>query len=209
MLKSVNKTLVICIVIFILIIFLFQRSCSKPNTIQKVIIPEKVGRFEKADTIIVTKTKDSVIWKQTAIKTENPINKKMAAELIDALKYKDSVKVLKMYLEAIQERDGTYVYDNTDLKLEIFTKTRGEILSIKPSYKIKEREEKVLVKNKETVFALYGGLGLETTTDLNTLTPQVNLGFQNNSGNILMFEYGITDKSVGAKYIHRFINIKK
>lgn len=207
-LKSKIK-LISGIVIFILIIFLFHRQCSSSTTTQKVVIPKKVGKFEKPDTIIIVKNKDSVVWKEKVIKTENPVNKKLAAELIEALKYKDSVKVLKMYLEAIQERDGTYVYDNKDLKLEIATKTRGEILSIKPLYTIKEREELVTVKNKETIFALYGGAGLGTTTNLNTLTPQINLGFQNNKGSIIMFEYGITDKSIGAKYIYRIINIKK
>ena len=32
--------------------------------------------------------------------------KKMAQELMEALKYKDSVKILKLYLSAIEEKDG-------------------------------------------------------------------------------------------------------
>lgn len=206
-LKS-NIVLISCIAVFILVIFLFQRNCSRSTTTQKVIIPEKVGSFEKADTVIVTKTKDSVIWKQTILKTENPVNKKMAAELIEALKYKDSVKVLKMYLEAIQERDGTYVYDNKDLKLEIATKTRGEILSIKPSYTIKEREETVTVKQKETIFALYGGVGVSNTIEFNNPSLQAEMGFQNKSGDILSAGYD-TQKNISIKYSKQLFKIKR
>lgn len=208
MLNSINKTVVLFIAIFILALFLLQKNCSGKNTTQKIVIPEKVGTFDKADTVIVTKLKDSLIWKQVTIKTENPINKKMAAELVEALKYKDSVKVLKMYLEAIQERDGTYVFDNKDMKLEVATRTRGEILSIKPTYKIKEREETIPVKNKETVFALYGGVGVSNTLEFNNPSLQAEIGFQNKSGDILSAGYD-TQKNISIKYSKQLFKIKR
>lgn len=208
MLKSINKPLIIFIIAFLLIIFLFQRSCSKNETTQKVIIPEKVGKFEKPDTVLVVETKDSIIWKTTVVKTENPVNKKLASELIEALKYKDSVKVLKMYLEAIQERDGTYVYDNKDLKLEISTKTRGEILSIKPSYKIKEREETVTIKQKETVLALYGGVGISNSLQLSNPALEAEIGIQNKSGDILSAGYD-TQQNISIKYSKQLFKIKR
>lgn len=68
----------------------------------------------------------------------------MAQELIEALKYKDSVKILKLYLSAIEEKDGTYVFDDKNLNLEVATRTRGTLLSIKPKYTIKEKQLKSL-----------------------------------------------------------------
>ena len=102
-----------------------------------------------------------------------------------------------------------YITNRIYLKLEIKTKTRGDILKITPNYTIKEREEVLQVKSKESVFAIYAGLGLETTTTLEKLTPEVNLGMQNKKGDLLLLKYGVTDKSIGVSYIHRFINIKR
>jgi hypothetical protein len=66
----------------------------------------------------------------------------------------------------------------------------------------------VEVKQKQTVFAVYVGGGLETTTTLDKLTPKVNIGIQNKKGDILSVHYGI-DKSIGISYNLRIINIKK
>lgn len=58
------------------------------------------------------------------------------------------------------------------------------------------------------MFAVYGGIGLGTTTDLNKLVPNITIGFQNKQGDIISGSMG-TDKSIQVGYIHRFINIKK
>ncbi len=113
-----------------------------------------------------------------------------------------------MYLDAIQEKDGTYVFNNSDLKLEVRTVTRGEILSIKPIYTIKKSKVDVEVKQKETVFAVYAGGGLTTTTTLNKLTPQATIGIQNKKGDLYFTSAG-TDGTIQVGFIHRFINIKK
>lgn len=204
--------LILYITIGLLFISLFiQRSCSAQTTVkQKVFVPEKKGEFKNPIAVINTKgKKDSIVWKDKIIKTENPVNKKLAEDFIASQKENDSLKSLKLYLNAIEERDSEYIFDNKDLKLEIKTKTRGEILKITPKYTIKEREEVLQVKSKESVFAVYAGIGLETTTTLERLTPEINLGVQNRKGDLLLLKYGVTDKSIGVSYIHRFINIKK
>lgn len=209
---DLKHKIILYIAILILVIALFtQRGCSAQTTSkQKVIVPEKNGEFKNPVAIINEKSKrDSVIWKDKIIKTENPINKKLAEDFIASQKENDSLKSLKLYLNAIEERESEYIFDNKDLKLEIKTKTRGEILKITPKYTIKEREEILEVKSKESVFAIYAGLGLETTTTLERLTPEVNLGIQNKKGDLLLLKYGVTDKSIGISYIHRFINIKR
>lgn len=195
-----------------LLVYIFIGTQKKSESIskQKVVVPERKGEFKNPTAIINYKgKKDSIVWKDKVIKTENPINKKLAEDFITSQKENDSLKSLKIYLNAIEEVDRTYVFNDKYLKLEVATKTRGKILKIIPKYTIKEREEIVQVKQKETVFALYAGAGINTTTTLDKLTPEVNIGFQNKKGNLLTFKYGITDKSVGVGYSLRIINYKK
>jgi hypothetical protein len=207
-----NYKIIPYLVILGLLVYIFispQKNQNKTAT-QKVIIPEKKGEIKNPIFIIKHKgVKDSIIWKDKIIRTENPVNKKLAEDFIASQKENDSLKSLKLYLNAIQEVDGTYVFNDKYIKIEVNTKTRGEILKISPKYTIKEREEIVQVKQKETVFAIYTGAGLSTTTTLEKVTPEVNLGFQNKKGSILSFKYGITDKSVGVGYSLRILNYKK
>lgn len=203
--------LILYITIAALLLFIFlQRSCTSDATKQKVTIPEKSGEFKKPGTVLEIKgKKDSIVYKTIRVTTENPVNKILVERLKEALSKKDTVEIIKLYADAIEEREQTRVFDNKDVKLEVYTKTRGEILDMVPKYTIKEREEKVLVKQKETVFGAYLGAGLETTTRLDKFVPNVIFGIQNKRGDILSAHYGVTDQSVGVNYLHRFINIKK
>lgn len=194
---------------FIIYLFTLIKQCSEPKETIPVTIetPAKSGSFEKPTEVIpgVAK-KDSIVYKKgKTIYTENPINKQLAE---DYLKATDSIKRLKLYLDAIQEKDGTYVYDNKDLKLEIYTKTRGELLEIKPNYTIKPTEVKVDVPVKQTVFAMYGGLEILNNSNLNNLGVKAEVGIQNKKGTI--FTVGADTRSnyyVGAKV--KFLDIKK
>ena len=204
--KNIFYVLVIILTIYLATLL---KQCTEPKeTIPTTVeTPAKTGGFEKPTKVIPgIPRKDSVVYRKgKTIYTENPINKKLAE---DYLKANDSIKRLKLYLDAIQEKDGTYVYDNRDLKLEIYTKTRGEILAIKPKYTIKPSQVKVDVPIKQTVFAMYGGLEVGNNIGLNNLGVKVDLGIQNKKGTI--FTIGADTKSnyyVGAKV--KFLDIKK
>jgi hypothetical protein len=194
---------------FIIYLFTLVQQCSEEKETTPVTIetPAKSGSFEKPTEVIpgVAK-KDSIVYKKgKTIYTENPINKQLAD---DYLKATDSIKRLKLYLDAIQEKDGTYVYDNKDLRLEIYAKTRGELLEIKPNYTIKPVEVKVDVPVKQTVFAMYGGLELGNNSSLSNLSVKADLGIQNKKGTI--FSIGADTRGnyfVGAKV--KFLDIKK
>lgn len=211
MIKNNYKIIPYLIILGLLVyIFISPQKKETKTATQKVIIPEKKGYIKNPIVIIKYKgVKDSVIWKDKIIRTENPVNKKLAEDFILSQKENDSLKSLKLYLDAIEEVDGTYVFNDKYVKIEVNTKTRGEILKISPTYTIKEREEILQIKQKQTVFAIYAGAGLNTTTTLEKLTPEANLGFQNRNGSILIFKYGITDKSVGVGYSLRILNYKK
>jgi hypothetical protein len=207
--KNLKNVIYVVAIIFIVYLFTLIKQCSEPKTTvdQKVTIPEKVGDFTDAPKVTEGKNKkDSIVYmKGKTIYTENPINKKLAEDYLQA---KDSVQKLKLYLDAIQEKEETYTFDNKDLKLEVFTKTRGKILDIKPKYTIKEKEVTVPVPQKQTVLALYGGLELANNALLNNMTFKIDIGIQNRKGTI--FTLGADNRSnyyVGAKV--RIFNIKK
>ena len=132
----------------------------------------------------------------------------MAQELMEALKYKDSVKILKLYLSAIEEKDGTYVFDDKNLNLEVATRTRGTLLSIKPKYTIKEKTVEVPVKQKEQVFAMYAGVGISDNLQFNNFAAEVEIGLQNKAGDIISAGYD-TQKNISLKYSKQLFKIKK
>jgi len=207
--RPLKNVLYVVGIFFVIFLFTLVKQCTEPKETIPVTIetPAKSGSFEKPTEVIpgVAK-KDSIVYKNgKTIYTENPINKQLAE---DYLKATDSIKRLKLYLDAIQEKDGTYVYDNKDLKLEIYTKTRGELLEIKPKYTIKPTEVKVDVPVKQTVFAMYGGLELGNNSSLSNLSVKADVGIQNKKGTI--FSVGADTRGnyfVGAKV--KFLDIKK
>lgn len=206
-----HKLILYTTILSLIIIIFVQRGCSAQTSQsnQKVIVPEKKGEFKNPIAIINSKgKKDSIIYKDKVVVTENPFNKKLAEDFILSQKENDSLKALKLYLNAIEEREKTYVFDNKDTKLEIYTKTRGEILKITPKYTIKEREETVMVKNKETVFALYAGGGISDNLTLNNFTAEAHIGLQNKSGDIISAGYD-TQKNISLKYSKQLFKIKK
>lgn len=207
--KPLTNVLYVVGIFAVIYLFTLVKQCAEPKTTIPVTIkvPAKEGQFDKPTNVIPgEKKKDSIVYKDgKTIYTENPINKQLAE---DYLKATDSIKRLKLYLDAIQEKDGTYVYDNKDLKLEVYTKYRGEIIEIKPKYTIKETEVKADIPVPQTVFALYGGLELFNNTTLSNLGAKADIGIQNKKGTI--FTVGADTRSnyyVGAKV--KIFEIKK
>lgn len=207
--RPLKNILYVIGIFFVIFLFTLVKQCNEPKETIPVTVetPAKSGSFEKPTEFVpgVAK-KDSIVYKKgKTIYTENPINKQLAE---DYLKATDSIKRLKLYLDAIQEKDGTYVYDNKDLKLEIYAKTRGELLEIKPKYTIKPSEVKVDVPVKQTVLAMYGGIEVGNNASLTNLTVKADVGLQNKRGTI--FTVGADTRSnfyVGAKI--KFLDIKK
>jgi hypothetical protein len=205
-----HKAILYSTIVILLVTMFTMRSCSaqpaKGVTTQKVIVPEKKGEFSKPTAILNQKRrKDSVVYKNVTLITENPVNKELYEKYVTS---KDSLEQVKLYLNAIEEREQTQVFDNKDINIEVYTKTRGELMDLKPKYTIKKREEKVEVKQKESIFALHAGAVIETSATMNTLVPKIQLGLQNKRGDILSLYYS-TDKSIGIGYTIRIINIKR
>jgi hypothetical protein len=207
--KNLKNVIYVVAIIFIVYLFTLIKQCSEPKVTvdQEVTIPEKVGDFTDVPKVTEGKSKkDSIVYmKGKTIYTENPINKKLADDYLQA---KDSIQKLKLYLDAIQEKEETYTFDNKDLKLEVSTKTRGQILDLKPKYTIKEKQVTIAVPQKQTVLAMYGGLEIANNAILNNMTFKIDVGIQNRKGTI--FTLGADNRSnyyVGAKV--KIFDIKK
>lgn len=208
--KTTKTRIVFYLAIVAVLIYIIStiETCNKPKGTQtvEVIVPEKKGSFEKpTSTIEYLPGKDSVVYKSKTIYTENPVNKELANSYITA---KDSLEQLKLYLKAIEEKEKTSVFDNEDVKIEVYTKTRGELLDIKSKYTIKEKTIKAAVPQKQTVLALYGGGEVISNQGFDNFALKADIGIQNRKGTIISL--GIDNRNnyyLGAKF--RLINIKK
>lgn len=200
------------IFILLIIVIVFYKNCksSQGSLRQRVIIPEIKGGFTQPSKIIHKKSKkDSIVYMTgRVVYTENPFNKKLAEDFIKAQKENDSLKTLKLYLNAIAEKEEIRIFDNKDIKLEVKVNTRGDLLGLTSKYTIKEREETMQVIQKKQVFALYGGVETSNSTELNNFSIGASIGVQLKSGDIISAGYD-NQKNISIQYSKQIFNIKR
>lgn len=191
------------IIFSVLIIMLIPKSCSDnvANTRkQKIIMPEVIDSIKRS-TIIYNfpSKKDSVFYKKgKVIYTENHVNKRMAEELIQAIKDQDSLKVLRLYLASIGETEQTRIFNDDNATIEVYTKVQGKILDQKIyKYVIKEKEVIADVKIKESNFAIYGGSNLQYTSEMKII-PTAQVGVQIGKRLIITAGYGLDNSYQGG-----------
>ncbi len=196
--------------ILLLILIFFVNRCSKEEIIKEVPIKVYIpGVSGKSDTIykpipLIT-TKDSLVYKDKILYTENPYNKELADKYISL---KEETEKLQAYLKSIQIKEYSIPFEDNNIKIIGHFKTQGELLSTHYDYDIKPREITVLVPQKETQLALYAGGGIESNTKLDKAIFNAQIGIQNKKGDIYTFQIG-TDKSIQVGYQFRIFNIKK
>lgn len=200
-----NISLYILLFIFFICNFI-PRSCNSSEVKSTIIIPEVSGKFDtikprevisKKEYIYITKYKKSII-------TNHPINDSLIKEFE---KSSDSTKI-NLFIEKTKIRQYNEVFENDTIQLSIFAETAGELLKMTPSYIIKERKQEITIKQKQPVFALYGGLKLVNNLKLANPNIEGNLGFQNKKGAILEVGYDI-NKNISIGYKYRILNIQK
>jgi len=190
-----------------------QRGCSSSNNISipttiKIKTPEIKGDIEKSKTVVIPTPKNEIVYKDKQVIVDNPITKKLLESYI---KENDSLKRLKMYGEAVTEREQVNIFENDDLKASVKSKTQGKLLDILlTDYTIKSKELPItLPPSKNSVFVVYSGGGIYYNQDNQKLGYKVDLGFQNKKGDILDVGYDPLNKTVFLEYKLRIINIKK
>ena len=86
--------------------------------------------------------------------------------------------------------------------VSIYTETKGELLKIVPTVKVKQ------VKVKETVFALYAGLEVYNNLQLSNPGIKADIGIQNKKGDIFTGGYDM-NQNIYIGFKKQLFNTKK
>lgn len=195
---------------------LWFRGCSStPATpkLTKVIVPEVKGKFEvkkpvsvKIESFSRHREDDKNIY------IENEIDQKLITEneklKQDFAKEKDSLKRIIAYNKAVQLNKFSSDFEDDNILINIEGIVQGEVKEITPGYKIKEKKVEVLVKPKETVFRLLGGMELGNNTKLDGFAAKANLMLQNKKGNIISGSFD-TNQTIWIGYNFSIFDIKR
>jgi len=201
------KNITIGILILILAFFIGRWTSPKETKVISVTVPELVG---ESPIIVNPKpiitTKDSLIYQDSLIFTENPFNKELVDKYIKLESEKD--KLLE-YLNSIQIRKYQVPFENDTIKIVGNVEVQGELKSIKYDWKVKSQNYNLNIpKPKERIFSVNIGAGLTTTKDLTQLDPSIHLDFIGKKNNVLSLSYS-EDKTLGIKYSINLFNINK
>jgi hypothetical protein len=187
-------SIIVNIILGIIIFFLFQNPKPvEPEIIIRDVIIEIPGKDGKFDTIYLPKP----------YKVENSVN----TELVK--KYnaqKDTIAKLEMYKDAITERNYNEIYEDSTVKIDIYTKVQGKLLQQAPKYFVKP----VTVVFKDTTIINYNKpprnkilVGIEAgLPKIDNPILKGSVYFQNKKDNIITIGYD-SNKTIWAGYIIR------
>lgn len=137
--------------IMAIVIIILAQDCKPKEEIKvtyqdvEKIVPGSEGVFTKpkSQTELPSKGVDSIIYRNKTIYSTHPIDKELAERLKNA---KDSIEVMKIAIEASQERENITDFSNDKLDLKVHTLVQGQLKDIKVDYKI--HPQKVTVQEK-------------------------------------------------------------
>lgn len=194
----------ILVLIILLLISFFVGRFTSPKEIKTVTItiPAKKG---ESPIIINPKpiyySKDSLVYKDTLIYTENPFNKELAEKYTRLENEKDK---LLAYLNSIQIRKYSVPFENDTIKITGNFEVQGELKSVKYDWKIKSFTTDVDFKVPKPTMSLLAGGSLENNIDLNNFNLNAKIGLQRINGDIIIGSYGLFNKSIEIGYMFKF-----
>ena len=188
------------VIIGLLIFSLFlQRSCS--NNKQSF---QKVKTIVQYDTIFKpSESKTKVITKYKTLKGKDIyiVGKIDTVEVKVFEKATDSVQ-FNMFTNATKIRSYTTEFKDSVVDVSVYTETKGELLKIVPTVKVKQ------VKVKETVFTLYAGLEVYNNLQLSNPGIKADIGIQNKKGDIFTGGYDM-NQNIYIGFKKQLFNTKK
>ena len=197
------KYIIIGIAILLLSFFIGRWTSPKEIKNIKVTVPASSG---KSPIIINSKPiiqrKDTFIYKDSLIVTENPFNKELADKYI---KLESETAKLTAYLSTIQIRKYQEPFENDSIKIIGDIEVQGELKSIKYNWTIKQRTINTPVEIKKPTMNLLLGGSVSNTIELDKFNFNANLGIQRKNGDLILGSYGVIDKSIQVGYL---INLK-
>ena len=197
------KYIIIGIIALIASFFIGRWTSPTENKIIKVTIPATSG---KSPIIINPKpliqTKDSLIYKDSLIVTENPFNKELADKYINL---ESETERLKEYIKSIELRKYQIPFENDTIKIVGDVEVQGELKSLKYNWTIKQRSYDIPIEIKKPTMNLLLGSGVSNTVKLDKFNINANIGIQRKNGDLILGSYGVFDKLIQVGYL---VNLK-
>ena len=197
------KYIIIGIIALIASFFIGRWTSPTENKIIKVTIPATSG---KSPIIINPKpliqTKDSLIYKDSLIVTENPFNKELADKYINL---ESETERLKEFIKSIELRKYQIPFENDTIKIVGDVEVQGELKSLKYNWFIKQRIIDIPVEIKKPTMNLLLGGSVSNTVQLDKFNINANLGIQRKNGDLILGSYGVFDKLIQVGYL---VNLK-
>lgn len=139
-----------------------------------LVIPQKDGAFE-------------LLTPPTPVIHKSPtINKKLLA---DYRSLRDSIAKEKVYEEAITENEYRETYEDSLVKIDVYTKVRGKLLKQAPSYVVKpfavKYADTTIIKLHEPTINFYGGVEAGIPLSEGDAMAKGTFYFQNKKQNII------------------------
>lgn len=199
--KNITLKDIIIILLVLFMLWFVQCGNKKEPQVIKIEVPERVIKIDKADSIVYIPSKPQIIKIDgKEIQTENPVNLEMLKELIEAQRRGDSVEVLKKYIAAIGEKEQIRTFKQDGVKVDVTSKTRGDLLS--QSVEVLIEKHNILVPIKEDKFGFLASGAYKQNLDSKESNFEVGAGVRIKKisvlGNIN------TNKEVGVTLIKEF-----
>lgn len=139
-----------------------------------VLVPEKHGSFD-------------IITPPVPIINNSPtINKNL---LEDYRALKDSLTKEEVYIEAITENEYSETYEDSLVKIDVYTKVRGKLLKQSPSYTVKpfaiKYRDTTIIEKYEPTINIYGGVEAGIPMTEGETIGKGTFYFQNKKQNII------------------------
>jgi len=185
-------------VVVLIAIILVLGTCNGPEAnVQTIIQPEY---HTVTDTIIVEKIK----FKTITVKDGTVVvNKNKYDEYV---KTKDTIKKKEILIESLTVREyNTNVVDNDSVKVNVYSKVQGLLLSTNTSVTVKEKKIKERVITQMPRLSLI--VGAEVGYKNFQFNPLIKTGIQTKSGNIYTASVDL-DKNVYVGFSKTFTLFK-
>ena len=197
------KYIIIGIVVLLTAFFIGRWTSPIETKIIKVTIPELSG---KSPIIINPKPliqfKDSLVYKDSLIVTENPFNKDLADKYINL---ESETERLKEYIKSIEIRKYKIPFENDTIKIIGNVEVQGELKSLNYDWTIKQKTLNIPIEIKKPTMNLLLGGSVSNSIELDKFNFNANVGIQRKNGDLILGSYGIFDKSIQVGYL---INLK-
>ena len=197
------KYTIIGILILILSFFIGRWTSPIETKTVKVTIPELSG---KSPIVINPKPliqfKDSLVYKDSLIITENPFNKDLADKYINL---ESETERLKEYIKSIEVIKYKIPFENDSIKIIGNIEVQGELKSLNYDWTIKQKILDIPIEIKKPTMNLLLGGSVSNSIELDKFNFNANVGIQRKNGDLILGSYGLLDKSIQVGYL---INLK-